>query len=196
MAKRERIPDEVRAQIADAIRSGGTCRGIARDFEVSTATVRKIAEEYEITDAFAREQTQKATRARVADLAARRAVLAERALDVAERALTRAMSPYTVIVATKDEVFHEQLPEPPANELRQFATSYGIFVDKHMALIRFDTKEATNPAAAALVDRLAAMLQLDQGNDELVDDGYPTPLPAVDPAGDDGYVAPDMGALS
>ncbi len=195
----ERIPDEVRAQIADAIRAGGSCRGIAREFAVSTATVRKIAGEAGVAAPFTREQTKNATRARVADLADRRARLAEKMLDLAEHIADRATAAYTVVIATKDDVFRETLDEPPLGEVRQAMTAVGIALDKHMALIKFDTKEVANPAAAALVDRLADMLQLDQGNDELVDDGYPTPLPPADPeayGGDDGYQAPDVGALT
>lgn len=45
--------------------------------------------------------------------------------------------------------------------------------------------------AASLVDRLSDALHLDQGTDDLVDDGYPVPLPPPD-GDDDGYAAPDM----
>lgn len=173
MPARERIPDETRAAIEAAVRAGGTCRGVAREHGVSPGTVRNIAKEAGITGAFARVSTQNATRARVADLAARRSQLAERALDLAERMLDRATSPYTLVVATKDDVIREELPEPPAADVRQFATAYGIFVDKHCALIKFDTKEAANPAATSLADRLVAFLGLDQAE---ADDGYPEPL--------------------
>lgn len=180
MSARERIPDETRTQIEAAIRGGGTCRGIARQYGVSPGTVRNIARDADITGAFARTNTENATRARVADLADRRARLAERALTLAERMLDRATSPYTVLVATREDVIREELPEPPAADVRQFATAYGIFVDKHMALIRFDTKEAGNPAATSLVDRLAAMLTLDGPAPDGHDDGYPEPLPDDD----------------
>ncbi len=192
----ERLPDDVRTRVADAIRTGGTCRGIARDHGVSTATVRKIADEFGITGAFSRAKTENATRARVADLADRRARIAEQMLDLAEHIAKRATAAYTVVITTKDDVFHETLAEPPLGEVRQALTAVGIALDKHMALIKFDTREAANPAAASLVDRLADLLHLDKGADHLVDDGYPTPLPGPGELDDDGYTAPDMGELT
>lgn len=197
MSARQRIPDDVREQIADAARAGRlSCREIARQHGISPGTVRNIVKAAGIVGAFARASTENATRARVVDMAARRAELAEKALDLAGRMVERATAPYTVICTTKDDVFREILDEPPANEVKAFATAYGIFLDKHMALIKFDTKEVANPAASSLVDRLAEMLHLDTGVDPLVDDGYPTPLPAPPDEDDDGYEAPDMAAVT
>jgi transposase-like protein len=192
----ERLPDDVRARVADAIRAGGTCRGIAREHAVSTATVRKIAEEFGITGAFSRAKTENATRARVADLADRRARIAEQMLDLADHIAKRATAAYTITVATKDDVHTITLDEPPLGEVRQAMTAVGIALDKHMALIKFDTREVANPVAASLVDRLADLLHLDKGADHLVDDGYPQPLPGPGELDDDGYVAPDMGELT
>lgn len=73
------IPDDTRAAILDDIKTRQkSCRGIARDHGVSTATVRKIAKDNGITDAFSREQTIHATRARQADIGDLRSRLALR----------------------------------------------------------------------------------------------------------------------
>lgn len=81
------LPPDKRQAVLHAIRAGGTCRGIARDHHVSTATVRNIAADNGIENAFARDQTKKATEARVADHAAKLAQLAGRNAQVAEAIL-------------------------------------------------------------------------------------------------------------
>lgn len=167
------IPEHQRAAIEQAIRAGAgrvSCRGLARAHGVSTGTIRKIAKEIGCPDAFARAETKNATRARIVDLAERRAGLAEKMLDLAEHIARRATAPYTVTLATKDEVHEIVLTEPPLGEVRQAMTAVGIALDKHMALIRFDTKDGGSVAATSLVDRLAAMLELDVAG---ADDGYP-----------------------
>lgn len=177
----KRIPDETREQIADAIRAGGTCRGIAHRFDVSPDTVRKIAEKAGIVDPFSRAQTQAATAAKVVDLAARRAALAEKLLDLADHISERATGRYEIILATKDDVYHEWLVEPPLPDTRQALTAVGVAIDKHIALVRFDTKDAGNAQAHSLAERLIAHLGL---VDDGYDDGYPPeddPLSPEDP---------------
>lgn len=173
-----------REAIADSIRQGAgtaSCRGIAAEHGVSPSTVRTIAKEINLPDAFARAQTKNATRAAVADAASRRAALATRMLDLAERIADRATEPYTVIVATKDDVYREQLDEPPLDQVRQAMTALGIAIDKHVALIRFDTKDnGGSEAARSLVDALVDVFgNPDRTNTDAgdQDDGYPVPLP-------------------
>lgn len=201
----ERLDDTIRARIEAAIRAGkaagtASCRGIATEHGVSPGTVRNIAKAAGIADPFSRAKTAHATRARVTDMAARRAALAEALLSKAEHILARLDQPYTVLVPTGDGVFTRILDEPPLKEVKDGMSAVALAVKGHCDLIKFDTKEVANPAASSLVDRLADLLQLDQGNDEVVDDGYPTPLadpPAEDDDEDlDGYVAPDMDETS
>lgn len=173
----------LREAIADSIRTGtgtASCRGIATEHGVSTASVRKIAKEIGLPNAFTREQTKNATRAKVADAASRRADLATKMLDLAERIAERVTESYTVIVATKEDVHRETLDEPPLGEVRQGMTALGIALDKHMALIKFDTKDTGNQAARSLADALIEVFgDPDRPNTDGTDqdDGYPVPLP-------------------
>jgi hypothetical protein len=179
------LDESTRNAIEQAIRAGAgkvSCRGIAKQFDVSPGTVRNIAKRADLDGAFGREQTKAATEARTVDMAARRAALAARALDLAERMLDRAGSAYTVLVATREDVERVELAEPPAADVKHFAASYGLFVDRHMSLIKFDTKEASNPAATSLVDRLAEQLGLAATTADGYDDGYLQPEP---PTADD-----------
>lgn len=179
-----RLDPAQRAAVAESIRTGAgtvSCRGVAAEHGISTDTVRRIATEIGLPDAFAREKTKKATRARVADLAERRANLATRMIDLAERIADRATETYTVIIATKDDVYREQLDEPPLDQVRQAMTAVGIAIDKHIALIRFDTKDGGgSEAARSLVDALVDVFgNPDRTNTDGADqdDGYPVPLP-------------------
>lgn len=154
-ALREAIAASIRTKAGTA-----SCRGIAAEHGVSTGTVRRIAKEINLPDAFARANVKNATRARTADMASRRALLAEQMLTIAERLASRVTEPYTVIVATKDDVFREQLDELPLDQARQGMTALGIAVDKHIALIRFDTTPDSGSAEAhSLLSAVAAGLQ-------------------------------------
>lgn len=140
------LPDDKRAAILADIKAGdGTCRGIARKHGVSDATVRKIAKDNGITDAFSRAQTENATRAVIADNAARRARLAQRLVTLAELSLDRAVA---------------ELSETTA---RDAAVVLGIAVDKHIALERHDSG-ADADQAASLLGTLLADLQKRHGD--------------------------------
>lgn len=116
-----RIPDDKRAAILADIRAGIKSRGqIARDHSVSTFTVSKIAEENGCNDPFNREHTQKATAAAVADAASERASLALDSLKGARAALQQML---------------DALPEASA---RDAAVAFGIMIDKHRVLDRYD----------------------------------------------------------
>lgn len=170
-----RIPDEKRAAILADIRAGQmSCRAIARGHGVSDHAVRKIAKEAGITDAWSRDQTKNATRARVADMSARRAELAERMLNLAEHFASRATSPYTVVIATREEVIHEQLSEPPLPDVQRAMTAVGIAIDKHLALVRHDGDSGGDvDAARSLLSDLGLALGI--AADQL-GTGPPTPI--------------------
>ncbi|TAK89315.1 MAG: hypothetical protein EPO06_11660 [Burkholderiaceae bacterium] len=174
-----RIDDATRQRVLDLAEQGVSRNQIARDLQISAGSVTNIIRAAGKTNAFDRSRTENATRARVVDLAARRASIAETMLDLADRFAARARESYTVYLATKDDVHPVTYDEPPLGEVRQAMTALGIAVDKHMALIRFDTKEAGNAGALSLVDRLAAAFDLDNPD---ADDGYPTPEPPRDHA--------------
>jgi hypothetical protein len=177
----DKIPDATRHAIEQAIREGAgtvSCRGLAREHGVSAGTVRNIAKAAGLAGAFTRASVENATRARGADMASRRARIAEDMLDLADHLVKRARAPYEVWIGTPQGAERVTYDEPPLNEVRQAMTAIGIAVDKHMALIRFDTKDNGNATALALVDALAASLNLDgQGAGDDGYDGYPVPLP-------------------
>lgn len=127
-----RIPDEQRADILADIEAGGTCRGIARTHDVSTSTVRKIAEEAGVRTPFARERTEKATAARIADDRAKRAELAHEALTASAEALA------------------ELRGRVEGMTDRDLITLHGVTADKHLALTRADTDAGAEQVASLL----------------------------------------------
>lgn len=79
------LADDIRAAILTDIRAGTlSARAIAKNHGVASSTVSKLAADNGVANAFERTQTRKATRAREADNAERRATLASRRLTLAE----------------------------------------------------------------------------------------------------------------
>ncbi|WP_067184573.1 hypothetical protein [Microtetraspora niveoalba] len=111
----------VRAAILNDIRAGQkSARQIGRDHGVATSTVSRLAKTTGEGDGWQRSQTEKATRAKQADNRSRRAHLASLALDDADAMRRRALT------------------SEAGRDARDFATAYGIFIDKHATLERFD----------------------------------------------------------
>lgn len=135
-----KIPDHTRKLILDDINSPEelSTRIIANLHGVSEGSVRKIAKDAGIKNAFTRANTEKATRARVTDLAARRAKLAEVLLDDVDRLRERAWGEYTYYERSNKEPIEVTLEQPPLSEARNAFTSLAICIDKHLALVRAD----------------------------------------------------------
>ncbi|WP_133061535.1 hypothetical protein [Streptosporangium minutum] len=134
------IPDTTRAAILKDIRAGEKSRGqIARDHEVSTTTVSKIAADAGIDSPFSREKTQKATEARVIDNKARRTQLASGSLEAAEEALA------------------EIRKTLPGSALRDLAITYGVLIDKHVAIEKHDSGSGAEQAVSLLGAMFADM---------------------------------------
>lgn len=117
---------------------------IARKHGVSGSTVSMIASDEGLLDAFDRAETKAATAARVVAMTEARASLANESAAVARIALDR---------------MRKALPRANAKDA---AIAYGIAVDKHMALARFDSDDGAKDATS-LVKALAAGLNVAAG---------------------------------
>lgn len=155
-----RIPDDKRAAILADIEAGQLSRNaIARKHHVAGSTVSAIADEAGIPDAFDRANVESATRARTADLKARRAALAEGLLEDVELLRDRAWDAYEHVVVTKDGAETVDLVLPPLSEVRNAYAAIGIATDKHLALLKHDTDNgsgATRSLLAGLGEALSA----------------------------------------
>jgi hypothetical protein len=153
-----RIPDDKRAAILADIRAGKLgARKIAAKHSVSASTVSKLAKDSNVTDAFARSQTENATRAVVADSRSRRAQMASDLLDDAERLRQRAWKPYSYYERGQFGPELVTLDLPPLKEVKEAYVSLGVAIDKHVVLERHD---ATDPGTmGSLLGTLLAGLQ-------------------------------------
>lgn len=144
-------PDR-RAAILDAIRAGGTCRGIARKHNVSPDTVRRIAADAGIEQPFARTNTENATRAKQADNRAKRAALASRLLAKANELLDQMDQPITVWnFGGKDNTFNSVVVDrPPISDQRNLMTAAAVAIDKHIVIDRHDSGAGAEQAASLL----------------------------------------------
>lgn len=143
-------PDERAAILAD-IQAGELSRNaIARKHKRGAATITDIAKTAGLTDAFDRSDTETATRARAADMKARRAVLAADLLDDVDRLRKRAWAEYEYYERTREDVVRVTLDLPPLGEARNAYTAIGISIDKHLALVRSDTDAGADAARSML----------------------------------------------
>jgi len=154
-----RISDEKRAAIlADIQAKVGSTRAIAARHDVSDNMVRKVAKENGITDAWSREGTEKATRARQADLAALRAEVSEKYLRKAHQLLDQMDDPHLVFsFGGKENTYNEAVLErAPTGDLRNLMTASAVALDKHLKIAAVDTTGASSDAASML-DRLGSV---------------------------------------
>jgi hypothetical protein len=154
------LAPDLRAAILAELRADGphSCRGMAREHGVSTASIRKIAREAGIAGAFSRERTVKATRARTADNKAKRSQLQSDLLDDAQKIRKRAWSKCKIVVSGPEGVEVIELDLPPLADVRAAYTSIGIIVDKDAAIERSAATGAGTAEAESLMGRLAAAL--------------------------------------
>lgn len=148
------ITDTQRQHILTLHKQGLSRNEIARQAKVSQSTVSKICAEDGLT--FDRSKTINATRARVADNKARRAVIVQRLYGRTEKILDRLeQDTYTWTATTKDGTEVVMDSEPPAEAERHHATAIGIYLDKAAKLEDYDKSPADGVAgAASVVDKL------------------------------------------
>lgn len=146
------LPESKRSAIVADIRAGGSCRAIAKAHNVSPSTVAKLAEKHGLADAFNRSQTEKATQAKRADNASRRAVLSVRLLDAAESALNRMEQPAIVynFGGSENSYNERELPSPPSGDLRNLMVTAAAAIDKHVVIEKLDSDHDAKTAGALL----------------------------------------------
>lgn len=108
---------------------------IARRLGRGTRTISVEAERMGLT--FDRTATEEATRARMADLAERRAILAEALQGDAERLTEQLWQPAKVFnIGGKDNTYTEkEVPEPPADAKKNLMAAAGMAIDRSLKLV-------------------------------------------------------------
>lgn len=171
------IPDTKRTAILEDIRTGEhSARAIAKRHGVAPTTVTSIAKDAGIEDAFGREQTENATRARLADLKALRTEVSEKFLTRANELLDQMGQPHLVhSFGGKDNIYNEALLDrAPTGDLRNLMTSAAVGIDKHLKILQADLGSGADSAASMLggiADALKAASDALDGQDPPVSDG-------------------------
>lgn len=157
MARREPVPEQVRAAILERVRAGGvSCRAVAREFELSPTTVSRIATAAGLSFERA-QQTAKAVTARRFDAKAARAQAITELYALSAHLRGRVQSPYTHVVNGRGgpELLTTKLP--PLREAQAGLIAAAVALDKALALERFDTDDGTAVGKTMLNDLFGAM---------------------------------------
>lgn len=145
------IDSKTRARVRKLAREGKHSRNaIAKLVGISTASVTKICAEARPPISFDRSGVKAAVEARQIDLKAKRADLSTKAVTEVERLFRLLTSPHEVIHWDKDGMMHRATIErPTSGDVKNYATSIGILIDKHLVLVRTDSDDRDLPAVDA-----------------------------------------------
>lgn len=168
-----RLPDELRAEIADYIRAHagtpqGSHRAISRHFGIAKATVGVIADENDLGDAWAAgvDKTQAATDARKTHLQSQRSLSQEDLLDLVADLSTRFHDEVTHLNVVKlggedsgEIVEKTVLPAGPA-DWRATAGAIAALTKAHLDLARHDKSDEGTGQAIGLLDRFEKGLRV------------------------------------
>lgn len=131
-------------------REGMSRNAIAREVGISTSSVSKICAEAIPVIEFNRAATRAATAAVVSDAKGRRAALSVKAMDEVERLFGLLTTVHEVIHWDKDGLMHRgSIDRPTSADVKNYATSIGILIDKHIVLIKHDSDDRDLPAVDA-----------------------------------------------
>ncbi|MFF5589719.1 helix-turn-helix domain-containing protein [Streptomyces hygroscopicus] len=128
------VTEETREDVRRLHAEGLSRNEIARRLQRSGRTISVIAADLGLS--FDRAATEEATRARMADLAERRAILAEALQEDAERLTEQMWEPAKIYnFGGKDNTYEERdVPEPPADAKRLLMTAAGAAIDRSLKL--------------------------------------------------------------
>lgn len=134
MTKPRPVTDETREQVR-ALHAEGLGRNeIARRLQRSPRTISVLSAQMGLS--YDRTATEEATRARMADLAERRAILAEELQGDAERLTASVWEPAKVFsFGGKDNTYNEKpVDEPPADAKKALMATAGMAIDRSLKL--------------------------------------------------------------
>jgi hypothetical protein len=139
---------------------------IAREMGLAPAVVSRTAEHLGLT--FDRSRIEAATKARVADLAERRALLAEDLMSDAEKLRAQMWEPTTVYsFGGKDNTYEEhEFPEAPASEKRALMSTAGMAIDRMLKLVPAEESSNLDGAKSMLGSLGEALARYSREEDE------------------------------
>jgi hypothetical protein len=139
---------------------------IAREMSVPPVMVSRTAEHLELT--FDRSKVEAATKARLADLAERKALLAEALMGDAEKLRAQMWEPTTVYsFGGKDNTYEEhEFDEAPAAEKRALMSTAGMAIDRVVKLAPVEESSNLDGAKSMLGSLGEALAAFSRQEDE------------------------------
>lgn len=167
------IPEEFHDRFRELHAEGYGRNRLARELGFPPVKISRTAEYLDLT--FDRSKVEAATKARLADLAERRALLAEDLLSDAEKLRAQMWEPTTVYsFGGKDNTYEDHtFDEAPAAEKRALMSTAGMAIDRVLKLVP-PTEEQGGGAddAKSMLGKLArGIADLVDGPDEALDEG-------------------------
>lgn len=140
------LSDEQGKVILAGHAAGRSQRSIARELGVSHVTVKNWGHEQDPPLTWDRSQTATATLAASRSNATRRADLCTRALVEAEALLDKLHQPCIVYsFGGKENDYNQKvLEEPPAKDVRDYMSAFGVLIQKSAELSRLDDSTSSN----------------------------------------------------
>lgn len=151
------VPDKTRIRVEELARAGEMSRNaIAKLVGISPSSVSRICKRAEPPILFQAKMPPEAVAALEDDLKARRARISSMAVTEVERLFTLLTAEHEVIHWDREGFMHRgTISSPTSGDVKNYATTIGILLDKHAMLTRFDSDDRDLPA----VDKwLAAMV--------------------------------------
>lgn len=150
------IDAKTRARVRKLAREGMSAYRIARECGIAQSSVKRICDAAKPPISFDRSKTAAAVEAHTLDMKAVRAKLSQQAVERVGKLFDLLDAEHEVIHWDKDGDMHrDTIDRPTSGDVKNYITSIGILIDKHIALVRHDSDDRDLPA----VDKwLAAML--------------------------------------
>jgi hypothetical protein len=128
---------------------------IAREVGISSSTVSRFCAEAVPPITFDRAATKVATEAKVLDAKAHRANISQTAIEEVQRLFGMLTAAHEVVHWDKDGFIHRATIDLPTSaDVKNYATSIGILVDKHIVLTKVDSDDRDLPAVDAWLQHI------------------------------------------
>ncbi len=127
---------------------------IAKDVGVSPSTVSRICAEATPPITFDRSATAVAVQAVQMDHKAERARISTRLIQEIVGLLTLMHAPHVVVGWYEGSASEHVLDRPTSGDVKNYMTTIGIALDKHLALVKHDSDDRDKPAVDKWLEAL------------------------------------------
>jgi DNA-binding Lrp family transcriptional regulator len=152
---RRPVDSKTRARVEALGRAGQMSRNaIAKDVGISPSTVTRICREATPPITFDRSATAVAVEARQLDLKAERARISARLIAEIDGLFDKMHAPHVVVGWYEGSASEHVLDQPTSGDVKNYATTLGILLDKHLALVKHDSDDRDKPAVDKWLEAL------------------------------------------